>query len=88
LLALLRGALLLYQFVMQQQNRTRRRVLFQMYLEPALAKRLKKRARLEALAMSAWVRQVITYALDKPSRRELDLPSSREARQQSPANQA
>jgi hypothetical protein len=73
---------------MQQENKTRNTVLFQMYLEPALAKRLKKRARLEALAMSAWVRQVITYALDKPSRRELDLPSSREGRQETRANQA
>jgi hypothetical protein len=79
---------MLYQLHMEQKK-IRQTVLFQMYLTPSLARRLKKRAKFEALAMSAWVRQVITFELDKPSRRELDTPSPREqAGRECPAKQA
>jgi hypothetical protein len=62
------------------------RVLFQIFLMPELAARLKARAAEESLPMCAWVRQQIVFGLDKPSRRALDLPSHREARQEAPAS--
>jgi hypothetical protein len=55
---------------MEQRNKRRNTVLFQMFIHPDLARRLKRRAKEEALPMSGWVRQVIEFALDKPSQRE------------------
>jgi hypothetical protein len=52
---------------MTQQSNDR--VLFQMRLEPDLAKKLRARAAEETLPMCAWVRQQIVIGLDRPSQR-------------------
>jgi hypothetical protein len=60
---------------MRHKNKTLYPVPLQFYIDRPTAKRLRKRAAEERLAVSAWLRRMIAVALE--TRREADTPSHR-----------
>jgi hypothetical protein len=45
-------------------------VLVQLRLRPELAMDIRERATQEALPMATWIKQLVVFALDRPSRRQ------------------
>lgn len=50
-------------------KKKQRTVPFQFFVAPELAAKIRVRSREETLTMSAWVRRMLVFALDKPSER-------------------